>query len=389
AKQCSQQAASPSQPPSVSCGTGSIPLHAMGAAKKREKILAFCDCWGLSKQGLGWGSSNGSFPSSFHRTGNLRIYLQRTYDTLKALQERDHRGQKCKVPHHISILVQRDGMRKVTSCLLLVSQCKKGQESGTRLGQRGRESMNERQEVEEVLRRVGPAIAFYHEVGAGSQRDLQPDFLLLQTQRKESVTQLTTFHAVKEISPNELQGPCSTAYFNSFPKCQGPENRHRGCHSWSLGFILYIKLCPFPPNYNNDSWSLSPGGAPHTGLGEYKQPTPEWAAVTHPYSQALRDILLRDPKERLVIQKPLQHPWQQCSTRVPSAPLWGAQLLQEAKDHKWDKVTRQRQARLGTWDVALWKQRGTESRTESLEALDSRRGAQAGRGRASQGRSSQ
>ena len=73
------------------------------------------------------------------------------------------------------------------------------------------------------------------------------------------VLKLTDFGFAKEtLTRDTLQTPCYTPYYVA-PEVLGPEKYDKSCDIWSLGVIMYILLCGFPPFYSNHGLPISPG----------------------------------------------------------------------------------------------------------------------------------
>jgi serine/threonine protein kinase len=74
---------------------------------------------------------------------------------------------------------------------------------------------------------------------------------------------------------------------------------------WSIGVILYILLCGFPPFYHESTTQLYK----QIKKGEYDFPAPYWTEVSEEAKDLVRKLLCVDPAKRLTAQQVLQHPW--------------------------------------------------------------------------------
>ena len=80
-------------------------------------------------------------------------------------------------------------------------------------------------------------------------RDLKPENLLYTTRDHLGVLKLSDFGFAVEVSSGEtLVEPCYTPLYAA-PEVLGPERYDKQCDIWSLGVIMYILLCGFPPFY--------------------------------------------------------------------------------------------------------------------------------------------
>uniref|UniRef100_A0A8C4NKS3 non-specific serine/threonine protein kinase n=2 Tax=Myxinidae TaxID=7762 RepID=A0A8C4NKS3_EPTBU len=106
---------------------------------------------------------------------------------------------------------------------------------------------------------------------------------------------------------------------------------------WSLGVIMYILLCGFPPFYSNHGLAISPGMKKRIRLGQYEFPNPEWAEVSTEAKQLISELLKTDPSARMTITEFMNHPWINQSMVMPQTPLYTSRVLQEDKD-LWEEV---------------------------------------------------
>lgn len=232
------------------------------------------------------------------------------------------------------------------------------------------------------MRDIGTAIQFLHSRNI-AHRDVKPENLLYTSKEKDAVLKLTDFGFAKETTQNALQTPCYTPYYVA-PEVLGPEKYDKSCDMWSLGVIMYILLCGFPPFYSNTGQAISPGMKRRIRLGQYSFPNPEWLDVSEDAKQLIRLLLKTDPTERLTIMQFMNHPWINQSMVVPQTPLYTARVLQEDKDH-WDDVKEEMTSALATMRVDYDQVKIKDLKTSNNRLLNKRRKKQAGSSSASQG----
>ena len=66
----------------------------------------------------------------------------------------------------------------------------------------------------------------------------------------DGILKITDFGFAKEVKEDfkNLQTPCYTPYYVA-PEVLGPEKYDKSCDLWSIGVIMYILLCGYPPFY--------------------------------------------------------------------------------------------------------------------------------------------
>ncbi|XP_014683884.3 uncharacterized protein [Equus asinus] len=106
---------------------------------------------------------------------------------------------------------------------------------------------------------------------------------------------------------------------------------------WSLGVIMYILLCGYPPFYSNHGLAISPGMKSRIRMGQYEFPNPEWSEVSEEVKMLIRNLLKTEPTQRMTITEFMNHPWIMQSTKVPQTPLHTSRVLKEDKE-RWEDV---------------------------------------------------
>ncbi|KAK4170248.1 putative DNA damage response protein kinase [Cladorrhinum sp. PSN259] len=80
---------------------------------------------------------------------------------------------------------------------------------------------------------------------------------------------------------------------------------------WSLGVVLYICLCGFPP-FSDELYS--PDNFPYTlsqqiRKGKFDYPSPYWDPIGDPALDLIDSMLIVNPEKRFTIDQCLAHPW--------------------------------------------------------------------------------
>lgn len=103
---------------------------------------------------------------------------------------------------------------------------------------------------------------------------------------------------------------------------------------WSLGVIMYILLCGFPPFYSNHGLAISPGMKTRIRTGQYDFPSPEWNSVSNHAKNLIKGMLSVDPNKRFTIEEVMKNNWIAQFTNVPSTPLNTIRVLKE-EEQQW------------------------------------------------------
>jgi serine/threonine protein kinase len=88
---------------------------------------------------------------------------------------------------------------------------------------------------------------------------LKPENLLYSERNFQSILKLTDFGFAKEVTQKGLETPCFTPYYAA-PEVLNEKQRYdMSCDVWSMGVIMYVLLCGYPPFYSDHGFSISPG----------------------------------------------------------------------------------------------------------------------------------
>ena len=79
---------------------------------------------------------------------------------------------------------------------------------------------------------------------------------------------------------------------------------------WSLGVVLYICLCGFPPFSDELYTAQNPyTPAPQIKMGKFDYPSPYWDSVGDPALDLIDRMLTVDVEKRITVDECLEHPW--------------------------------------------------------------------------------
>uniref|UniRef100_A0A3B4XEW9 Protein kinase domain-containing protein n=1 Tax=Seriola lalandi dorsalis TaxID=1841481 RepID=A0A3B4XEW9_SERLL len=94
---------------------------------------------------------------------------------------------------------------------------------------------------------------------------------------------------------------------------------------WSLGVIVYILLCGFPPFYADNDAQLYE----KIKRGEFEFLRPYWDPISLEAKDMVRRMLTVDPKKRITCEEAMQHPWLRSEASHLTEEIATAQQLRE------------------------------------------------------------
>lgn len=161
-------------------------------------------------------------------------------------------------------------------------------------------------EASELIKAVASAVSYLHEQNV-VHRDLKPENLLYLSTDVNSNIKITDFGLAKHKAEGQKQmmtTACGTPGYVA-PEVLKNEPYGTAVDLWSLGVILYILLCGFPPFYHESTAELYR----QIKKGQYDFPSPYWNDISDAAKDIVRRLLCVDPKQRLSAKGVLGHPW--------------------------------------------------------------------------------
>ncbi|XP_038061336.1 MAP kinase-activated protein kinase 5-like [Patiria miniata] len=161
-----------------------------------------------------------------------------------------------------------------------------------------------------------------------AHRDLKPENLLLKDNSENSPVKLSDFGFAK-VDDGSLATPHFTPYYVApqvleaqrrqrreekgiIPTSPGPYTYDKSCDIWSIGVIIYIMLCGYPPFYpETPSRKISREMCHRIMAGQYDFPAEEWRHISDEAKDLVTKLLKVDPMERLNISELMEHSWMQ------------------------------------------------------------------------------
>ncbi|RMZ78139.1 hypothetical protein DV738_g4013, partial [Chaetothyriales sp. CBS 135597] len=142
-------------------------------------------------------------------------------------------------------------------------------------------------------------------------RDIKPENVLL-TDKNLSV-KLADFGLAKIIGEQSFTTSlCGTPSYVAPEILQNSKHRKytKAVDIWSLGVVLYICLCGFPPFSDELYTAENPYTmAQQIKMGRFDYPSPYWDPIGDPALDLIDRMLTVDVSKRLTIDECLEHPW--------------------------------------------------------------------------------
>lgn len=165
-------------------------------------------------------------------------------------------------------------------------------------------------EARKVFTQLFQGVKYLHERNI-VHRDIKPENILLAD--KDLHVKLADFGLAKIIGEESFTTTlCGTPSYVAPEILENSNHRRytRAVDVWSLGVVLYICLCGFPP-FSDELYSPE---NPYTlsqqiKTGRFDYPSPYWDTVGDPALDLIDRMLTVDVDKRITIEECLQHPW--------------------------------------------------------------------------------
>lgn len=166
-----------------------------------------------------------------------------------------------------------------------------------------KEHYSEKQAAD-TIKPIVDAVRYCHENGI-IHRDLKPENLLYETDEETSIVKISDFGLSRFVSGAELATTaCGTPSYIA-PEIINGTGYGKEVDYWSIGIILYIMLCGFPPFYDENNKQLFDA----ITSCKYEFPSPHFDNVSDLAKDLITKILVADPKQRIDADGILNHPW--------------------------------------------------------------------------------
>ena len=129
---------------------------------------------------------------------------------------------------------------------------------------------------------------------------------MLTSQEDDGDIKIADFGFAKQYSDVDkgLTTSCGTPGYVA-PEILNGKKYGREVDMWSLGVIIYILLCGYPPFHEEDQRKLFKT----IRQAQYDFDEVYWSAVSESAKDLIRKLLVVDGTKRLTIEALLEHPW--------------------------------------------------------------------------------
>lgn len=171
-----------------------------------------------------------------------------------------------------------------------------------------------------LLRTLLLTLRFLAELGC-VHRDIKPENILVDNHTKKWPVKLTDFGFSEKIRPDELLHDAIGTPLFVAPEILKGEGYDCACDMWSLGVVMYLVLCGYPPFPIYDDPQKLTNAIIN---GDYSFPAGEWTHVSSDAKSIIRDMLQVNPQKRLTPAEALARPWilmAQSTADLPNSKL--------------------------------------------------------------------
>ncbi|KAA6377195.1 MAG: putative Calcium/calmodulin-dependent protein kinase type 1 [Streblomastix strix] len=185
--------------------------------------------------------------------------------------------------------------------LCLVMELVTGGELLDKLADRG--SYSER-DASLLMLSVFSAVKYMHDRGI-AHRDLKPENILYENDNVLSPIKLSDFGFSKIIGEKQMMETCCGTPSYVAPEVLARKGYGQECDLWSIGVIMYMLLCGFPPFYDENEAALFK----IIQKGQFEFTSPHWNQISPLAKDLISNLLVVDPKKRYTADQALKHPW--------------------------------------------------------------------------------
>lgn len=156
-----------------------------------------------------------------------------------------------------------------------------------------------------IVRQIVSAVDYLHANGI-AHRDLKPENLLSAGSDGNEIIKIADFGFSKNFGEEKLMTSCGSPGYVA-PEVLTSESYDKSVDMWSVGVIIYILLCGYPPFYADNAPALFK----KIMDVKYDFEDPSWDDVSADAKDLIRHLLVKEPSERYTAKQCLENRWVQ------------------------------------------------------------------------------
>lgn len=149
-------------------------------------------------------------------------------------------------------------------------------------------------------------IDYCHTVHNIAHRDLKPENIMFMDTPEGSIVKIIDFGLAREEDAKKgMSTRVGTPLYIAPELLEKGKSYTKECDLWSIGIILYIILCGYPPFYGSGNPEIF-AAVKRANLQFH---SPQWDDITDLAKDLIRRLLTRNPSERICAEEAQRHPW--------------------------------------------------------------------------------
>ncbi|EAS04135.3 calcium-dependent kinase (macronuclear) [Tetrahymena thermophila SB210] len=154
------------------------------------------------------------------------------------------------------------------------------------------------------MKQILSAISYCH-INNIVHRDLKPENILFDSKATNSNLKVIDFGASTKFDHNEKLTKRIGTPFYVAPEILTKKPYDEKCDVWSLGVIMYILLCGYPPFWGQTDQEIYE----KVKKGKFEFYDEDWADRSSDAKDLISKMLQYDPKDRISATEAYAHPW--------------------------------------------------------------------------------
>jgi len=184
----------------------------------------------------------------------------------------------------------------------LVMELVTGKELFDKIVEKGQYS---EREASNIVRQIVSAVEYLHDHGI-AHRDLKPENLLTSGDEQNEVIKIADFGFSKNFGEDKLKTSCGSPGYVA-PEVLTNEDYDNSVDMWSVGVIIYILLCGYPPFYADNAPALFK----KIMEVKYDFDDPSWENISFAAKDLINHLLVKDASKRYTAKQCAQNAWVQ------------------------------------------------------------------------------